>query len=271
MKATNLKYDITKSTAPAMPKLGKGTECVQLLLSQISKDMHEPLVPMFFPILGAQVSETEFQYPDLSWKELCGMMGNLVADSGCNKGQLSNIVEAICHNLREHDNTELEKLVEWQKQMKTKSANKEKPARPDVSFWFPPADVTNAAFIQNAMTCEKLGGRTQYLNLPEVEMADRMCGGHKQISQMLRNIYDRQRSGALRATADGVTGNPVLRANLTISSTPYATRKFYKNELFNGTFGRMVFSYKPRMGRDGKIRDRENMMRLSIRSWMSIL
>ena len=174
MKATNLKYDITKSTAPAMPKLGKGTECVQLLLSQISKDMHEPLVPMFFPILGAQVSETEFQYPDLSWKELCGMMGNLVADSGCNKGQLSNIVEAICHNLREHDSTELEKLVEWQKQMKTKSANKEKPARPDVSFWFPPADVTNAAFIQNAMTCEKLGGRTQYLNLPEVEMADRM-------------------------------------------------------------------------------------------------
>ena len=111
MKATNLKYDITKSTAPAMPKLGKGTECVQLLLSQISKDMHEPLVPMFFPILGAQVSETEFQYPDLSWKELCGMMGNLVADSGCNKGQLSNIVEAICHNLREHDSTELEKLV----------------------------------------------------------------------------------------------------------------------------------------------------------------
>ena len=253
MKTINLKYDISKTTAPKMPKLGKGTECVQLLLSQVSKDMHEPLVPMFFPILGAQVSESEFQYPDLSWKELCGMMGNLVADSGCNKGQLSNIVEAICHNLREHDNTELEKLVEWQKQMKMKSANKEKPARPDVSFWFPPADVTNAAFIQNAMACEKLGERTQYLNLPEVEMADRMCGGHKQISQMLRNIYDRQRSGALRATVEGVTGNPILRANLTISSTPYAARKFYKNELFNGTFGRMMFSFKARMGRDGRI------------------
>lgn len=143
--------------------------------------------------------------------------------------------------------------MEWQKQIKSKSANKEKPVRPDVSFWFPPADVTNAAFILNAMGCENLGERTQYLNLPEVEMADRMCGGHKQISQMLRNIYDRQRSGALRATADGVTGNPVLRANLTISSTPYAARKFYKNELFNGTFGRMVFSYKARMGRDGRI------------------
>ena len=92
MKTKNLKYNITISTAPTMPKLGKGTECVQLLLSQVSKDMHEPLVPMLFPILGAQVSEAKFQYPDLSWKELCGMMANLVADSGCNKGQLSNIV-----------------------------------------------------------------------------------------------------------------------------------------------------------------------------------
>ena len=82
MKTKNLKYNITISTAPAMPKLGKGTECVQLLLSQVSKDMHEPLVPMLFPILGAQVSESKFQDPDLSWKELCGMTANLVADSG---------------------------------------------------------------------------------------------------------------------------------------------------------------------------------------------
>ena len=45
----------------------------------------------------------------------------------------------------------------------------------------------------------------------------------------------------------------LLRANLTISSTPYAARKFYKNDLFNGTFGRMVFSYKARSNRDGRI------------------
>ena len=248
-----MKYDISKSSSPKMPKLGKGTECVKILLSQVSKDMYEPLVPMLFPILGAHVSGAEFQYPDLTWKELCGMMANLVAESGGNKGQLSHLVEAICRDFRKHDDVELKKLVEWQKLMKTKGANKEKPARPEVAFWFPPSDVTNAAFIQNAMALEALGGRTQYINMPEVEMADRMCGGHKQISQMLRNIYDRQRSGALRATADGVTGNPILRTNLTISSTPFATRKFYRNDLFNGTFGRMVFSYKARTSRDGRI------------------
>lgn len=248
-----MKYNISSKTAPKMPNLGKGTECIKILLSQVSKDMYQPLVPMLFPVLGAHISGSEFQYPDLSWKETCGMMANLVADSGGNKGQLSNLVEAMCRDFRQHDEVELRKLVEWQKQVKSKSANKEKPVRPDVAFWFPPADVTNAAFIQNSMACETLGGRTQYLNMPEVEMADRMCGGHKQVSQMFRNIYDRQRAGALRATADGVTGNPLLRANITISSTPFAARRFYKNDLFNGTFGRMVFSYKARSSREGRI------------------
>ena len=248
-----MKYDISKPSAPKMPNLGKGTECIKILLSQVSKDVREPLVPMLFPILGAHLSGTEFQYPDLTWKETCGMMANLVAESGGNKGQLSHLVEAICRDFRLHDETELRKLVEWQKQVKTKGANKEKPARPDVAFWFPPSDVTNPAFIQNAMALEMLGGRTQYLNMPEVEMADRMCGGHKQVTQVFRNIYDKQRAGALRATAEGVTGNPILRTNLTISSTPFATRKFYKYDLHNGTFGRMVFSYKPRTSRDGRI------------------
>ena len=248
-----MKYDISKPSAPKMPNLGRGTECIKILLSQVSRDMHEPLVPMLFPILGAHISGAEFQYPDLSWKEPTGMMANLVADSGCNKGQLSNLVEAICRDFRQHDEAELKKLVEWQRQFKSKSSTKEKPTRPEVAFWFPPSDVTNAAFIQNAMALEALGERTQYLNMPEVEMADKMCGGHRQVTQMLRNIYDRQRAGALRATAEGITGNPILRTNLTISSTPFATRKFYKNDLFNGTFGRMVFSYKPRTSRDGRI------------------
>ena len=57
-----MKYDVTKHKSPAMPKLGKGTECLQILLSQVSKSMHEPLVPMLFPVLGAQVSDAEFQY-----------------------------------------------------------------------------------------------------------------------------------------------------------------------------------------------------------------
>ena len=236
-----------------MPPLGKGTECIKLLLSQVSKDMQEPLVPMLFPVLGAHVSGSEFQYPDLSWKEMCGQMANLVAGSGDNKGQLTLLVKAINRKFNEHDKEEFDRLKEWSRQIKTKGANKEKPERPEVCIWAPPANVTAAAFLQNAIALENQGGRSQYLNLPEVEMADNICGGHKQVSHLLRNIYDRAQAGALRATADGVSGNPVLRVNMTLSSTPGPARKFYKNELFNGTFGRMVFSYKVRGKRSGKI------------------
>ena len=59
-----MKYDISKKSAPKMPTLGKGTECIKILLSQTSKDMHEPLVPMLFPVLSAYISVEEIQYSD---------------------------------------------------------------------------------------------------------------------------------------------------------------------------------------------------------------
>jgi hypothetical protein len=73
------------------------------------------------------------------------------------------------------------------------------------------------------------------------------------VSQTIRNIYDCQHAGALRATADGVTGNPILRVNITFSSTPDAARSFYKKDLTNGFFGRIPFAYKARGERKGRI------------------
>ena len=114
-----MKYNLSKTTPPAMPRLGKGTESVALLPSQVSKDVHQPIVPMLFPILGAHVSGAEFTYPDLSWKETRGMMANLAAVRSARRGQLSSIVEALCRDFRTHDDEELAKLVERQKMMKT--------------------------------------------------------------------------------------------------------------------------------------------------------
>jgi len=246
-------YNIFSNIAPAMPKPGKGTEVCKLLLSQASRDMREPLIPMAIPALAAHLTDVEFMYSDNNYYELCGQMGHLIGPSGVGKAQLTHLIEAIMRPFRRHDEGEYQKLVEWQRQVKTRGANKEKPERPAVSFWFPPADITNPAFIQNAMAMEAQGGRTQYLNLPEVEMADRICGGHRQVSQAIRNIYDRQRAGALRATADGVTGNPLLRVNITFSSTPEAARAFYRKDLTNGFFGRIPFAYKPLGERVGRI------------------
>ena len=59
-------YVVFDQTTPAMPKLSKGTEIVKLLLSQASKYMHEPLISVLFPSLGAHISGAEFQYPNRS-------------------------------------------------------------------------------------------------------------------------------------------------------------------------------------------------------------
>ena len=82
-----------------MPELGKGTECLKSPLSQASKDMYTPLVPMLFPIFGAHMGGVEFQYPDQNWKEPCGMMANLVAESGGNKGQSSDCKRSLLWRL----------------------------------------------------------------------------------------------------------------------------------------------------------------------------
>lgn len=57
-----MKYDIIKNKAPEMPPLGKGTECIKLLLSQASKGMHVPLIPILFPSFGAHVSVVKIRY-----------------------------------------------------------------------------------------------------------------------------------------------------------------------------------------------------------------
>ena len=69
-----MNYNIFGDKAPMAPTLGKGTECIKLLCSQASNDMISPLIPMFFPALGAHLRNSEFLYPDQTWKETCGMM-----------------------------------------------------------------------------------------------------------------------------------------------------------------------------------------------------
>ena len=40
-----MRYNISSTKAPEMPNLGRGTECIKLLLTQASKEMREPHFP----------------------------------------------------------------------------------------------------------------------------------------------------------------------------------------------------------------------------------
>ena len=60
-----MKYDINNKTAPNMPTLGKGTECIQIIPSLDSETMFFLLIPMLFTLLCTQVCVFKFQHLDL--------------------------------------------------------------------------------------------------------------------------------------------------------------------------------------------------------------
>ena len=54
-------------------------------------------------------------------------MGHLIGHSGIGKAHFTHLVEAIMRDFRQHDQAEYRRLKDWQRQMKTMSASKEKP------------------------------------------------------------------------------------------------------------------------------------------------
>lgn len=245
-----MNYNIFSNIPPKMPKPGKGTEIIRLYLSRVSPEMRVAIAPMPFSAFASHIQGVMVMYCNNRYLELHGQINHLIAPSGMGKEQLDRIVEPICSSFRAHDEIELKKIAAWQAMPKKE---REKSTRPDVALHNLPSDTTKPAFILNAIACEKEGGHAQYINDPEVQMLDCLCGGRKASSQMLINIHDVKRVGALRATAEGVTGNPVMRANINISSTEEAARDYYKRDIRTGKTGRVSFAYKPRGERKGKI------------------
>ena len=82
-----MEYNISKSTPPGMQNLGWGTKFMLFLLSKVPKDMHLPIVPILFSLLESHASGAKFMRPDQKWEEICGMMGNLMADRRRRKRQ----------------------------------------------------------------------------------------------------------------------------------------------------------------------------------------
>ena len=121
------------------------------LLSKVSKDMHQSIVPILFSLLESHASGAEFMRSNQKWKEICGMMGNLMADRRRREGPtVMTTRRALCRNFRQHDEEEL----------------------------------------------TKLGARTQYLNMPKMEMAYRMCGGYRKTAKRFAHA----RHGSQRLT-----------------------------------------------------------------------
>ena len=72
-------------------------------ISFLKKDMRQPIVSILLPVLRSHVNGSEFTFPDWSGKEMCGMMGNLVADRRRRKGpNVRTTGISICRDYRQH-------------------------------------------------------------------------------------------------------------------------------------------------------------------------
>ena len=65
--------------------------------------MRQPIVPILFHILRLHVNGAEFTFPDWSGKEMCSVIGNLVADRRRRKGpNVRTAGISICRDYRQH-------------------------------------------------------------------------------------------------------------------------------------------------------------------------
>ena len=77
------------------------------LLSKVSKDLHQSIVPILFSLLESHASGAEFMRSNQNRKEMYGMMGNLVADRRRREGPtIMTTGRALSRNFRQHDDEE---------------------------------------------------------------------------------------------------------------------------------------------------------------------
>ncbi len=88
-------YDIFSTTAPTMPNTGRGTHFIKFILSQASREMREPLVPMVIPALATHLHEVSLMYSDNKYYDICGQMGHLIGPSGFVKALQRHLLESI--------------------------------------------------------------------------------------------------------------------------------------------------------------------------------
>lgn len=250
-----IKKILSSAHAPKMPSLTEpGMECMLHLSGLVSKEMRDAVIASVYPAICSLARNTKFIYQSNAVMELCGIIGCLVGTSGVGKGELSRLSKIVTRQLREHDDETLQRYLAYQKVYeKQKGTNKSKDESPSLYYLNPPANITGPAFTKNAMMCEMAGNYSFYVDIPEIEMLNSMCGGHKRMTETIRVIFDMGQLGALRATADGVSGNPTLRVNVNASTTPGQARKFFRNDMHTGTWNRFMFIYKEQGERSGKI------------------
>ena len=95
-----MSYDISKSNSSKRQTLEKGQNVSKSCSFWPQKTCIPPRSDVF-PILRAHISVEKFQSQDLTWKELCGIIPNSVAESGVIRGKITQPYATITRTYSE--------------------------------------------------------------------------------------------------------------------------------------------------------------------------
>jgi len=244
-----LQYDITSNKAPQMPSSWEKIPILKLILSQTPEAMRPLVANGCFPALANFMYDIEFKYPDRTYMTpYCIECG--CAHSGAGKSALTRAIAAITRKQEEHDKQVMKDRARQDQQLKNgtkeKGKKKEPIERAPMPLWIPDSDISRPAMVQNAMDLEETDNHPMLILTPEIDMLNQMCGGHRMVSKAIRIFGDGGRWGQVRATPDGITGQPIMRVNICATGTEETVTEFFRKDLHNGTLWRFGISYLPR-------------------------
>jgi hypothetical protein len=183
------------------------------------------------------------EYWDGTRRELTLICG-LVAPMSIGKSSIKEPINHILRPIEERDRIARQKECEWANETNTKSANSEKPERPqDICVQIVDSDMTNAAFTQRLDDAERSGNKALFTIMDEMEQLKKVAGGSVgEVTEIIRRDFDTDKYGQERVGTQSVKARTTLRWNLVFSSTPNTAKMFFGSNIDNGTFSRIDLS-----------------------------
>ena len=212
---------------------------IALLTKNVPEVCRPAVANAVFPSLGIHLHNVKFCLVDGTEKEPTFMCVTMARQSS-GKASVNKPIEYIVADIVEQDEINRKREQEWKDLTQQRSANKEKPRRPeDLSVQVLVSDMTNAAFVQRL---KDAGGRYLYTNLEELALLKQLqTNGSKDIGKIICLCFDNGRYGQERVGTGSVTARVQVRWNWNASSTIQAGIRFFKNRLVDGTLSRVNF------------------------------
>ena len=228
---------------PKMPQ--RLPPLIKLLVSKTPKIYRPAVAHAVFPALGAHLWHTTFRYIDNVEHEAT-LMNVLMAGTGAGKNCISEPINRILKDIRTRDKENMKREKEWNNEMQTRGANKDKRQRPEgLVIQEMDPDTTNAAFVRRLNEAEE---RFLYARMNEIEQFEalRTNGNRYAYFQIMCLAFDPGNVyGQTRVGTGSVCERACIRFNWNASTTLHKGKAFFRRVLTDGPISRINFCTIP--------------------------